>query len=104
MGSEGLGAPSGQYDLPEPVGSRPGKTVVSKAPEEARQQRCGQGPGDLGRFWEGCGVGWGERWRSEGGAQEQEGAVSDSVLGGPDSEDSMCHWWQHSLCDQGHSS
>ena len=38
-------------DSPGPVGSRPGRTEVGKAPEEARLQRCGQGPGDLGSFW-----------------------------------------------------
>lgn len=37
-------------DSPEPVRSRPCQTVVRKTPEEARPRRCGQDPGDFGRF------------------------------------------------------
>lgn len=42
--------------------------MVRKAPEDARQQRCGPGPGDLGRFWKGLGEGEeGQGGEGEGG-------------------------------------
>lgn len=62
---EGPGAQSGGCGFTWASGFQPGGpgTVVRKAPEEARQQRCGQGPGDLGRFWKG----------QEGGGEGKEG-------------------------------
>lgn len=61
--------------------------MVSEAPKEARQQGCRQGPGDLGRFWEGYGRG-GERWRTAGGGGEprSRNELFVTVLGGSGAE------------------
>ena len=45
---EGLGAQSEGSGSAWASGFQPGGTVVRKALEDARQQRCGPGPGDLG--------------------------------------------------------
>lgn len=42
--------------------------MIRKALEDARQQRCGLGPGDLGRFWKGLGEG-----KGRGGRREEKG-------------------------------
>lgn len=87
---EGLGAQSGGSGSAWASGFRPGGTVIRKAPEDARQQRCGLGPGDLGRFWKGLGEGEGEE--GEGGGERPRSRDEPFLicLGGLGSADAEC--------------
>lgn len=64
--------------------------MIRKALEDARQQRCGLGPGDLGRFWKGLGEGEGEE--GEGGGERPRSRDEPFLicLGGLGSADAEC--------------
>ena len=91
---EGLGAQSEGSGSAWASGFQPGGTVVRKALEDARQQRCGPGPGDLGRFWKGLGEGEGEEGQGGDGEGGERPRSRDepflTCLGGLGSADSEC--------------